>query len=110
MDLYYPVPSKHTEPCFILCPENHVLSYDVGTHKTVFFKYTTIYCLKKERLSFLVNPNPNPNPNSNPNTYPYPNPYPNRKLFLYTYFSWIMHNIWKLFSLSLTYFFKPYTA
>ena len=46
---------------------------------------------------FLVNPNPKPNPNPNPN--------PNQQTFSYNYFSWIMPNIWKLFSLYLTHIF-----
>ena len=35
MDLYYPMPSEHTETCFILCRTNHILSCAVLTHKTI---------------------------------------------------------------------------
>ena len=58
MDLYYPMPSEHTEPCFILCRAN--------TQNNYFKNCKTVVC-KNERLSFLVDPNPNPNPNHNPN-------------------------------------------
>ena len=69
-DLYYPMPSEHIEPCFVLCRVNHVLSYDVRIHKTIILKKCTTIVFKNERLSFFVNPNPNPNPNSNSNPNP----------------------------------------
>ena len=58
------MPYEHIEPCFILFHKNHVLSYDVQTHKTTTKKCTHIV-FKNERLSFLVTPNTNPNPNPN---------------------------------------------
>ena len=76
MDLYYPMPYKHTEPRFIICRANHVLSYDVCEHtKQYIFKSVQLLLKERELLLFLVNPNPNHNPN------PKPNPIPNRQHF-----------------------------
>ena len=47
----------------------------------------------------FVNPNPNPDPIIIHKTNP--NPKPNQNHFSYNYFSCIIHNIWKLFSLYL---------
>ena len=76
--MFYTMPC---EPCFILWRTNPQKNDIIKVYN---------YHLKNERLSFLVNPNPNTNPN------------PNQQHFSYNYFSWIMHNIWKLFSSYLT--------
>ena len=95
MDFHYLMPSEHIEPCFVLSSTNHVLFYDVRTHKTIFvFKCVQLLFKKIKYYRFLVNPNPNPN--SNPNWQP----------FSYNHLSWIIHNIWKLFSLFFILFFN----
>ena len=76
------------EPCIILIRAN--------TQNNNLKKCTTIVFLMND-YHFLVNSNPNHNPNHNPN--------PNQQPILYNYFSWIMHNIWKIFILSLKCFY-----
>ena len=54
MDFHYLMPSEHIEPCFIICRTNHILSYDVRTHKTIILKSVQLSFKKMNNYRFWL--------------------------------------------------------